>query len=83
MYSDNAGQPPLPTCLLAALHYLIYTFNESDESIVERWIENPYWQYFCGFEYLQHQLPLHPISLTLWRRDKLDVLLTQDSRARS
>ncbi|WP_394799429.1 hypothetical protein [Flavobacterium psychrophilum] len=23
-------------------------FNESDESVVERWIENAYWQYFTG-----------------------------------
>ena len=80
MYSNNAGQPPLPTRLLAGLHYLKYTFNESDESVIERWIENPYWQYFCGFEYLQHELPLHPTSLTRWRNrvgDKLEALLTQ------
>lgn len=51
MYSDQADQPPLPTRLLAGLHYLKYTFNESDESVVARWVENPYWQYFFGFEY--------------------------------
>jgi IS5 family transposase len=80
MYSGQAGQPPLPTGLLAGLHYLKYTFNESDESVVARWVENPYWQYFCGFEYLQHELPLHPTSLTRWRNrvgDKLESLLTQ------
>ena len=80
IYSDGAGQPPLPTRLLAGLHYLKYTFDESDESVVERWIENPYWQYFCGFEYLQHELPLHPTSLVRWRNrvgDKLEALLEQ------
>lgn len=80
IYRDGAGQPPLPTRLLVGLHYLKYTFNESDESVVERWVENPYWQYFCGFEYLQHELPLHPTSLTRWRNrvgDKLEALLTQ------
>ena len=79
IYSNGAGQPPLPTRLLVGLHYLKYTFNESDESVVERWVENPYWQYFCGFEYLQHELPLHPTSLTRWRDrvgDKLEVLLS-------
>lgn len=79
IYRDGAGQPPLPTRLLAGLHYLKYTFNESDESVVERWVENPYWQYFCGYEYLQHELPLHPTSLTRWRGrvgDKLETLLT-------
>ena len=48
MYSDKAGQPPLPTRLLAGIHYLKYTFNESDESVVTRWVESPYWQYFAG-----------------------------------
>jgi transposase, IS5 family len=30
-------------------------------------VENPYWQFFCGFDYLQHQLPINPSSLTRWR----------------
>lgn len=79
IYTASAGQPPLPTRLLAGLHYLKYTFNESDESVVARWVENPYWQYFCGFEYLQHKLPLHPTSLVRWRQrvgDKLEALLS-------
>lgn len=78
LYTAGPGQPPLPTRLLAGLHYLKYAFNESDESVVERWVENPYWQYFCGYEYLQHELPLHPTSLVKWRHrvgDKLEVLL--------
>ncbi len=80
IYCEGPGQPPLPTRLLAGLHYLKYTFNESDESVVERWVENPYWQYFCGFEFLQHKLPLHPTSLIKWRNrvgDKLDSLLAE------
>jgi len=55
-------------------------FNESDESVVERWVENPYWQFFCGYEYLQHELPLHPTSLVKWRQrvgDKLEALLSE------
>ena len=46
VYSTGCGHPALPTRLLAGLHYLKYTFDESDESVVERWVENPYWQYF-------------------------------------
>ena len=48
--------------------------------MVARWVENPYWQYFCGFEFLQHQLPLHPTSLIKWRNrvgDKLEALLQE------
>jgi transposase, IS5 family len=45
---------------MIGLHYLKHAFNESDESVVARWIENPYWQYFCGYKYMQHELPIHP-----------------------
>ena len=31
-------------------------------------MENPYWQYFCGEIYFQHQAPLNPSSLTRWRQ---------------
>ena len=68
IYSSGPGYPPLPTRLLVGIHYLKYTFDESDESVVERWVESPYWQYFCGYEYLQHELPLHPTSLVKWRQ---------------
>lgn len=77
-YSPGPGQPPLPTRLMVGLHYLKYAFNESDESVVARWLENPYWQYFCGYEFLQHELPLHPTSLVRWRErmgDRLELLL--------
>jgi len=67
IYGNGCGYPALPTRLLAGLHYLKYTFDQSDEDVIDRWIENPYWRYFCGFEYLQHELPLHPTSMTKWR----------------
>ena len=80
VYRSGPGQPALPTRLLVGLHYLKYTFNESDESLVEHWVENPYWQYFCGYQHLQHELPLHPTSLVKWRHrvgNKLNVLLEE------
>jgi transposase-like protein len=36
--------------------------------VVERWVENPYWQVFCGFDHLQLKLPIDPSSLVRWRR---------------
>lgn len=68
LYVEKVGRPGLPIRLLVGLHYLKYTFNESDESVVERFIENPYWQYFCGLEYFQHEFPLDPTSLVKWRK---------------
>ena len=78
--TEKGGQPPLPTRLLIGLHYLKYAFQESDESVVARWIENPYWQYFCGYEFLQHDFPLHPTSLVKWRKrvgQQVEVLLQE------
>jgi len=64
IYRDGSDQPPLPTRLLAGLHYSKYMFDEGDGSAVARWVENPYWQHFCGYEYMQQELPLHSTSLT-------------------
>lgn len=67
LYSEK-GRPGKPTRLLVGLHYLKHAFDESDESIVERLLENGYWQYFCGFEFFIHRLPIDPSSLTRWRK---------------
>jgi IS5 family transposase len=81
LFVENFGRPGLPTRLIAGLHYLKHAFNESDESVVGRFLENPYWQYFCGFEYFQHDLPLDPSSLVRWRKrlgpERLEKLLTE------
>jgi IS5 family transposase len=68
LYVENVGRPGLPIRLLVALHYLKHAFNVSDETVVAQFIENGYWQYFCGFEYFQHEFPLDPTSLVKWRK---------------
>lgn len=67
LYADK-GRPALPTRLMVGLHYLKHAFNESDESVVARLLENGYWMYFCGFEFFIHRLPLDPSSLVRWRK---------------
>ena len=42
------GRPALPPRLIAGLLYLQNTFDASDEAVVNTWVENPYWQFFCG-----------------------------------
>ncbi len=80
-YSADLGAPGKAIRLMVGLHYLKYAFDESDESVVARWVENPYWQYFCGFHYLQHELPLDPSSLSRWRKrvgaERLALLLKE------
>lgn len=68
MLSSGAGRPSLPARLMVGLHYLKALYDESDESVVEKWAENPYWQYFCGEQFFQHDLPCHPTSLVKWRQ---------------
>ena len=67
LYAE-AGRGSVPVRVMVGLHYLKHTFNESDESVVAKWVENPYWQYFCGGETFQHELPCHPTSLVKWRQ---------------
>ena len=64
----TSGRPPLPTRLMAGLAILKHTFDLSDEVVCARWVENPYWQYFTGEDYLQTELPINPSSLTRWRQ---------------
>ena len=67
LYAEE-GRPSVPIRVMAGLHYLKHLFNESDESVVVKWVENPYWQYLCGCETFQHDLPCHPTSLVKWRK---------------
>jgi len=66
--SPAGGRHALPTRLMVGLHYLKSLYNESDESVVMKWVENPYWQHFCGEESFQHTFPCHPTSLVKWRK---------------
>ena len=52
---------------MAGLAILKHTYNLSDEVVCEQWVENPYYQYFCGEEFFQHRLPLDRSSMTHWR----------------
>lgn len=56
VYTDAPGRPPLPTRLMAGLAILKHTYDLSDEVLCERWVENPYYQFFCGEEFFQHHL---------------------------
>jgi IS5 family transposase len=62
------GQPPLPTRLVAGLFILKHMHNLSDEMLCDRWVENPYFQYFCGEVVFRHAAPFDRSSLTRWRQ---------------
>jgi IS5 family transposase len=68
LYAEGLGRPALATRLLVGLHYLKYLYQVSDEVVSASWVENPYWQYFCGAEYFEHEFPCDPSSLVKWRQ---------------
>jgi len=84
VYNDGPGQPPLPTRLMAGLAILKHMHDLSDEVLCERFVENPYYQLFCGEEFFQHRMPFDRSSMTRWRQrmgeEKL-VALLQESLA--
>lgn len=78
------GRPAKPTRLMVALSYLKHVHDLSDEEVVARWVENPYWQWFSGFEYFQHEAPIDPSLLSRWRKrigpEGLERLLAETVR---
>jgi len=66
-FPSEAGRPATPSRLVAGLLYLQHAYDLSDEAVVARWVENPYYQHFCGETFFQHRPPIDPSSLTRWR----------------
>ena len=82
VYTDKPGHPPLPTRLMAGLAIIKHMHNLSDEVLCERWVENPYYQFFCGELSFCHRLPFERSSLTHWRQrlgEEQLVALLQES----
>jgi IS5 family transposase len=81
VYTDAPGRPPLATRLMVGLEILKYAYNLSDERVCETWLENPYFQYFCGEEFFRHKLTFDRSSMTRWRQrmgeEKLKALLQE------
>ena len=75
------GQPPLPARLVAGLFILKHTHSLSDEALCARWLENPYYQYFCGEQVFRHELAFERSSMSRWRgrlgEENLEALLQE------
>ena len=80
-FYTQKGRPALPTRLMAGLHLLKHMEGLSDEAVCKRWVENPYYQFFCGEQYFRHKLVLDRSSMTRWRgrigADQLELLLAE------
>ena len=62
------GRPAISSRFMIGLHILKSMYQLSDEAVCERWVENPYYQYFCGEEFFQHTFPIQRSSMTHWRK---------------
>ena len=84
-FPSHTGRPATPPRLVAGLLYLQHAYGLSDEAVVARWVENPYFQHFCGETFFQHAPPIDPSSLTRWRgrigEEGVEWLLTKTIEA--
>ncbi|MFN3273456.1 MAG: IS5 family transposase [Paracoccus sp. (in: a-proteobacteria)] len=84
-FPSGKGRPATEPRLVAGLLYLQHAYRLSDEAVVARWVENPYYQHLTGETFFQHKLPIDPSSLTRWRgrigEQGVEWLLTQTIRA--
>lgn len=67
-YCLDNGRPSIPIRKIVGVILLKRIFNESDESVVDKWRENPYWQHFCGEVNFQHHWPFDPTELIKFRQ---------------
>jgi len=82
LYSDN-GRPGVATRFVLGLLLLKHVYALSDEGVCERWIYDPYFQYFTGEEFFQHVFPHERSDLSHWRKrlgPKLELLLAESLR---
>ncbi len=77
------GRPAEPVRFMIGMFLLKETFNLADEQVWDRWINDPYFQYFTGEEFFQHALPHERSGMSHWRKrigDRLDILLQETLR---
>jgi len=81
-FSDQ-GRPAEPVRFMLGMLMLKHTYGLSDEQVWDRWVHDPYFQYFTGEEFFQHELVHERSGMSHWRRrigDRLDILLAETLR---
>ncbi len=67
-YCVDNGRSTKPIRLKIGLTILQSIYNLSDEAVVEDWVRDPYFQFFCGEEFFCHEFPIDPSGLTRFRQ---------------
>src|SRR3712207_7103594 len=59
----------------------LFPYTTLFRSVCAQWVENPYFQAFCGEAWFRHRLPLDRSSMTRWRRrigpERLETVLAE------
>ena len=66
LYS-SVGCRAKPVRLMVGLLILKQVYNLADETVMEEWVSNPYFQYFCGETVFQWKFPCDPSDLVHFR----------------
>ena len=78
-YYSTRGRPSIPPRKLIGLMMLKTRYNLSDEKVLNIWLENPYWQQFCGEVYFQKEKPFSSGEFARFRKrigEEGDALLS-------
>lgn len=67
LYCEDNGRPGKPIRLMVGLLILKHLRNVSDESVVEQWSENNYYQYLCGESMFVPNVPCEASELVHFR----------------
>jgi len=67
-YYSTKGAPSIPVRIIVGLILLKQVYRYSDKSALGQWMENPYWQHFCGQVYFQHKSPFYFSDFSHFRR---------------
>jgi LacI family transcriptional regulator len=63
IYDGVASRQPFSARLIIGLSILRQLYKLSDEALCKGWLENPYYQYFCGQKFFQHSLSFDRTSV--------------------
>ena len=81
-FSDQ-GRPAEPVRFMLGMFMLKHTYKLSDEQVWDRWVHDPYFQYFTGEEFFQHALSHERSGMSHWRKrigERLDILVAESLR---
>ena len=79
----DTGRPAEPVRFMIGMFLLKHTYALSDEQLWDRWVHDPYFQYFTGEEFFQHTLVHERSGMSHWRKrigGRLDILLQETLR---